>query len=124
MSRQREASGGEALRELRDALHQFVAERDWEQFHTPKNLAAALTVEAAEILEHFQWLRDGSAEELGSDKLAQVREELADVLLYLVMLADKLEVDLLEAAGEKLAKNAEKYPVEKAKGSSKKYTEL
>ena len=80
-------------------------------------------MEAAELLEHFQWLKEGTAAELGPEKLAEVREEMADVLLYLVMLADKLDVDLLAAARDKLEKNALKYPVEKARGSSKKYTE-
>jgi NTP pyrophosphatase (non-canonical NTP hydrolase) len=112
-----------AIAQLRDALRRFAAERDWDQFHSPKNLAAALTVEAAELLEHFQWLKDGTTAELGPEKLAEVREELADVLLYLIRLADKLDVDLVAAARDKLGKNALKYPAEKARGSSKKYTE-
>jgi NTP pyrophosphatase (non-canonical NTP hydrolase) len=111
------------LHELRDALRQFAADRDWDQFHSPKNLATALTVEAAELLEHFQWLKDGTAGELGPEKLAQVRAELADVLLYLIRLADKLDVDLIAAAKDKLEVNARKYPVDRARGSSKKYTE-
>ena len=77
---------------LRDIVRAFVDERDWDQFHTPKNLAAALSVEAAELLEHFQWLQHGRADELGPDKLVQVRHEMADVLVYLVRLADKLDV--------------------------------
>jgi NTP pyrophosphatase (non-canonical NTP hydrolase) len=109
---------------LRDSLRQFAADRDWSQFHTPKNLATALTVEVAELLEHFQWLREGSVAELGPETLADVRQELADVLVYLVMLADKLDVDLLQAARDKLEQNAEKYPVAKARGTSMKYTEL
>jgi NTP pyrophosphatase (non-canonical NTP hydrolase) len=118
-------SGGAAgaLEDLRDALRQFAADRDWDQFHSPKNLATALTVEAAELLEHFQWLKDGSAAELTPGKIGQVREELADVLLYLVRLADKLDVDLVVAARDKLEVNARKYPVEMARGSSKKYTD-
>lgn len=113
-----------AIEELRDALRQFAAARDWDQFHSPKNLAAALTVEAAELLEHFQWLRDGRPTELPAGKLEQIEEELADVLLYLVRLADKLDVDLVAAARDKLKTNAQKYPIDKARGNSKKYTEL
>jgi NTP pyrophosphatase (non-canonical NTP hydrolase) len=105
------SSGIDDLAAVRQFLRQFAADRDWDQFHSPKNLAMALTVEAAELLEHFQWLKEGSVEELGPEKHEQVREEVADVLLYLVMLADRLEVDLLEAGRAKLKKNAEKYPV-------------
>jgi NTP pyrophosphatase (non-canonical NTP hydrolase) len=109
---------------LRDELRRFAAERDWEQFHSPKNLAAALAVEAAELLEPFQWLTEEESRRLTPEQAAAVREEMADVLLYLVRLADKLGVDLGEAAREKLRRNAEKYPVEKARGSSRKYSEL
>ena len=111
------------LDELRSALRQFAAERDWDQFHSPKNLAMALTVEAAELLEHFQWVNEGTSAELTREKQAQIEEELAGVLLYLVRLADKLGVDLLEAARKKLELNACKYPAEQVRGSSKKYTE-
>jgi NTP pyrophosphatase (non-canonical NTP hydrolase) len=112
------------LTELRDALRRFAAERDWEQFHSPKNLAIALSVEAAELLERFQWLGEQDSRSLSPEQLAGVRDELADVLLYLVRLADKLDVDLLEAAKRKIDANAKKYPVEKARGSSRKYTDL
>jgi NTP pyrophosphatase (non-canonical NTP hydrolase) len=112
------------LLELRDRLRVFAAERDWEQFHTPKNLAAALSVEAAELLEHFQWLTDAQSASLDPAKKARVAEELADVLLYLVRLADRLDVNLMDAAVAKIAANAAKYPVEKAKGSMRKYTEF
>jgi NTP pyrophosphatase (non-canonical NTP hydrolase) len=115
---------GDPFVELREALRHFAAERAWDQFHTPKNLATALAVEAAELLEHFQWLKEGVPEELAVGKLTEIREELADVLLYLVRLADKLDVDLLVAAHDKLELNARKYPVDKARGSSRKYTEL
>ena len=87
------------LQPLRDLVRQFVDERDWDQFHTPKNLSAALSVEAAELLEHFQWLHTGDAAELGPDKLVEVRHEMADVLVYLVRLADKLDVDLFGRRG-------------------------
>lgn len=109
---------------LRHALRRFAAEREWDPFHCPKNLAIALSVEAAELLEHFQWLPDTESADLAAETRVRVREELADVLLYLVRLADKLEVDLAAAAFEKIAINARKYPVEKARGNSKKYTEL
>ena len=109
---------------LRDALRAFAAERDWDQFHSPRNLAAALAVEAAELLEPFQWLTDEQSRELSPESRAAVEQEMADVLLYLVRLADKLEVDLEQAARAKIALNAEKYPVDRARGSSRKYDEL
>jgi NTP pyrophosphatase (non-canonical NTP hydrolase) len=111
----------DTLRELRDALRAFAAERDWDQFHSPRNLAAALAVEAAELLEPFQWLTDEQSRDLPPETRASVEQELADVLLYLVRLADKLDVDLPAAARAKIAHNAVKYPVEKARGSSRKY---
>jgi dCTP diphosphatase len=113
-----------SLEELRGALRRFASDRDWDQFHSPKNLAIALSVEASELLEHFQWTLDADSTSLSPDRHAKVREEIADVLLYLVRLADKLDIDLLAAATEKLQINAAKYPVEKARGSSKKYTEF
>jgi NTP pyrophosphatase (non-canonical NTP hydrolase) len=112
------------LASLRDDLRSFAAERDWDQFHSPKNLSSALAVEAAELLEHFQWLTEEQSRSLPRPKLEAVRRELADVLIYLVRLADKLDVDLLAAARVKIAENAVKYPVEKAKGSMRKYTDL
>jgi dCTP diphosphatase len=114
----------DVLSGLRLELRRFAAERDWDQFHSPKNLAMALSVEAAELLEHFQWLSDAESSALGAEARAKVSEELADVLLYLVRLADKLNVDLATAASEKLKVNAVKYPADKARGSSKKYSDL
>jgi NTP pyrophosphatase (non-canonical NTP hydrolase) len=114
----------DSLLQLRDALRAFAAERDWDQFHSPRNLAAALSVEAAELLEPFQWLTDEQSRQLPPEKRVAVEQELADVLLYLVRLADKLEVDLARAAVEKIARNAAKYPADKARGSSRKYTDL
>jgi len=108
---------------LRDRLRKFVAERDWDQFHSPKNLAMALSVEAAELVEHFQWLTEAESQRLAPEKLAEVRDEIADVLVYLVRLADKLDVDLLAAAAQKIDKNALKYPAEKVRGSMKKYSD-
>jgi dCTP diphosphatase len=118
------AFDGDPIGELRQRLRQFAAERDWEQFHTPKNLAIALSVEAGELLEHFQWLTPEQEAQLSAEQLGRVRLEMADVLLYLVRLADRLDVDLVGAAMDKLAINAKKYPVELAKGNAKKYTEL
>jgi dCTP diphosphatase len=111
------------LTQLRDALRQFADERDWDQFHSPKNLASALAVEAAELLERFQWLTEDQSRKLPPEELARVREEMADVLNYLVRLADKLDVNLLDAARDKIKVNAAKYPVEKARGSARKYSD-
>jgi len=109
------------LDSIRDLVRVFVDERDWDQFHTPKNLASALTVEAAELLEHFQWLHSGSAEELGALTLREVSHEMADVLVYLVRLADKLGIDLGVAVDEKMALNRAKYPADKVRGDARKY---
>jgi dCTP diphosphatase len=108
---------------IRDQLRIFVSERDWAQFHTPKNLASALSVEAAELLEPFQWLHSGSVDELSATTLSAIRHEMADVLNYLVMLADRLDVDLLAAAQEKIALNALKYPVAQVRGDARKYSD-
>jgi dCTP diphosphatase len=108
---------------LRDKLRAFAEARDWDQFHSPKNLSMALMVEVAELMEHFQWLTEEQSGNLDAAKKAVVAEELADILLYLVRLSDKLEVDLLEAARHKLEKNAVKYPADRVRGSSKKYSE-
>ncbi|MDP3822996.1 MAG: nucleotide pyrophosphohydrolase [Burkholderiales bacterium] len=113
-----------ALESLRLALRRFAAERDWEQFHSPKNLAAALTVEAAELLEHFQWLTEEQSRNLPADKRAAVGHEIADVLLYLLQIADRLQIDVIAAANEKLALNGEKYPAAQARGTSARSDEL
>lgn len=112
------------LEQLASAVQQFGRERDWHQYHDPKNLTAALIVEAAELLEPFQWLTPEQSLNLPPDKLEAVRQEMADVLIYLVSLANCLKVDLLQAAEAKLAINATKYPVEKARGSCAKSDEL
>ena len=109
---------------LTAAIQHFARERDWEQFNTPKNLACALTVEAGELLEHFQWLTDEQSRTMPPDKLEAVAHECADVFIYLMNLAATLGIDLAEAAQRKLAINALKYPVDKARGSARKYTEL
>ena len=108
---------------IRKQVRQFVVERDWDQFHSPKNLSMALIVEAAEMVEHFQWLTEEQSSNLPPEKLAEVELELADIQIYLISLAEKLKLDLVEAVDKKLALNAKKYPVDKVRGSSKKYTE-
>jgi dCTP diphosphatase len=105
-------------------LRRFAKERDWDQFHSPKNLAAALCVESGEVLEHFQWLTESQSRELSADKRSQIELELADVLLYLLRLSDQLNIDLLDAASRKITINAQKYPVDRARGSAKKYSDL
>jgi dCTP diphosphatase len=112
------------LRALRSQLDRFVAERDWDQFHTPKNLAMALIAESAELLEHFQWLTPEQSCELSQETRAEVELEIADVLLFLLRLCDKLDIDPLQAAHKKLALNALKYPVDKARGRATKYDKL
>ncbi len=109
---------------LRDALRRFAAARDWQQFHTPKNLAMALAVEAAELLEHFQWLTAAQSAHLDARRKRAVADEIADVLLYLIRLADVLDIDALAAARRKMRANARKYPVRRAKGNARKYSEL
>ncbi len=112
------------LEQLAKVVREFGRERDWQLYHTPKNLAAALIVEAAELLEPFQWLTPEESLNLPPQKREAVRQEMADVLIYLVSLANCLEVDLLQAAQDKLVINAAKYPVEKARGSCAKSHEL
>ncbi len=106
---------------LRDQLRAFAAARDWERFHSPKNLATALIVEAAELLEHFQWLTEEESRALPPETKAEVATELADVLLYLVRLADQLGIDLHAAAVAKIAANERKYPADQVRGSARKY---
>ena len=112
------------IESLRNQLRSFAAERDWDQFHSPKNLASALAVEAAELLENFQWLTETESQQLPPEALTAVRAEVADVLLYLIRISDKMGIDLIAAANAKIILNAAKYPVDKARGSNKKYTEL
>jgi NTP pyrophosphatase (non-canonical NTP hydrolase) len=109
---------------LRDQLRAFAAARDWDQFHSPKNLAMALSVEAAELLEIFQWLTEAQSRSLAPEARMAASDEIADVLLYLIRLSDTLGIDPIAAAHRKLVANGEKYPVDKARGNSRKYTEL
>ena len=112
-----------SLESLRDRLREFAQVRDWDQYHTPKNLSMALIAEAAELIEHFQWV-DGNQSHVLAEKTRQsVEEELADILIYLVRISDKLEIDLYDAVERKLEINEKKYPAEKVRGSAKKYTE-
>jgi NTP pyrophosphatase (non-canonical NTP hydrolase) len=112
------------LRRLNEEVNFFVEERDWGAFQTPKNLSMALIVEAAELVEHFQWILPEESDSLANDKKKKVAEELADILIYTVRLADRLGIDLEQCAKDKLTKNCRKYPVEKARGKATKYTEL
>ena len=112
------------LERLRDQLRDFAAARDWDQFHSPKNLAMALSAEAGELLEVFQWLTEEQSRRLTPEAQAAASEEIADVLLYLIRLGDKLGIEPIAAARRKMAANAEKYPADKARGTAKKYTEL
>ena len=112
------------LQQLVREVNQFVEDRDWEQFHTPKNLSMALSVEAAELVEHFQWLTAEQSDSLPADVRAAVGEELADILIYTIMVAQRLGLDLEVAARDKMVQNRRKYPVEKARGLAAKYTEL
>jgi dCTP diphosphatase len=108
---------------LRDIIRGFIEERDWEQFHSPKNLAMALSVEVAEIVEHFQWLTEEQSKNLPPEKLAEIREEIGDVMIYLTELADKLCIDPVEAAKAKVTINGQKYPAELVREKASKYTE-
>jgi NTP pyrophosphatase (non-canonical NTP hydrolase) len=113
----------EALRALQQRVAAFAAARDWEPFHSPKNLAMALSVEAAELVEEFQWLTEEQSRSLDAERRERVRLELADVFIYLLRLADKLGVDVMRAAEDKVALNENKYPAERVRGDARKYTE-
>ncbi len=112
------------IEKIKSILKQFSEERDWEQFHSPKNLSMALSVESSELLEIFQWLTEEESSNLADDKKQHAKEEIADIAIYLLRICTKLDIDLEEAILEKMKKNELKYPVKKAKGSAKKYTEL
>ena len=112
------------LDDLREQLRKFAADRDWDQFHSPKNLAMALSAEAGELLEIFQWLSEAQSRELTPEQHAAAADEIADVLLYLVRLSDRLQIDPIAAASHKMLMNADKYPVDKSRGNSRKYTKL
>jgi len=111
------------LEQLRIRISDFAMQRDWNQFHSPKNLSMALIVEASELVEHFQWMSEKDSFSLPKDKLEEVGEELADILVYLVRIADQLDIDLSNATRKKIKSNEAKYPADMVRGSSKKYTE-
>ena len=113
----------DSLQDLRARVNVFVNERDWAQFHTPKNLAMAMIVEAAELVEQFQWDTPQESVELSTEKREAVSHELADTFVYLLRIAEVLNIDLIEAANQKITLNALKYPVEKVRGSNAKYTQ-
>ena len=114
---------GSQLEQLSRRLRRFARERDWEQFHSPKNLSMALIAECAELVEHFQWLSEEQSQALPPDKFAEVELEMADIQIYLLRLAERLGVDLLGAVERKIAINEHKYPADRVRGSAKKYTE-
>ena len=111
------------LENIKLRLRQFAEERDWDQFHSPKNLAMALITESAELVEHFQWLTEEQSKNLSPEKLKEVAQELADIQIYLIRLADKLNIDLLIAVDKKIGVNAQKYPADRVRGSSRKSTD-
>lgn len=113
----------DSLEALRRRLADFAAARDWDQFHSPKNLSMALIAEAAELVEHFQWLTQSASRALPADKLAEVRLELADIQIYLIRIADKLGVDLIAAANDKIAINESRYPAERVRGDARRAAE-
>ena len=109
--------------QIKERLRDFAAARDWDQFHSPKNLAMAMIVEAAELVEHFQWLTEDQSQTLPPDKLAEVEQEIADIQIYLIRLADKLDTDMEQAVNAKMDLNEKKYPADKVRGSAEKYNE-
>ena len=113
----------DALHALTEEIRTFARERDWDQFHSPKNLSMALIAEAAELLEHFQWTTEEQSYALDPAKFQAVKHEIADVFIYLVRLSDRLEIDLLAAAREKLELNKKKYPADRVRGDARKYSE-
>ena len=113
----------QALDDLKLELREFAKARDWEQFHSPKNLSMALSVEVAELVEHFQWMTENQSAQLDPEKHAAVAYEMADVFIFLLRLSDCMNVDLMEVTKRKIALNHQRYPADKVKGSSKKYSE-
>ena len=109
------------MKEIRQELAEFVKEREWEQFHSPKNLAMALSVEASELLEIFQWKTEEESKKLSPEEIEHLKEEIADVFLYLINLASKYEIDIIEASHAKMVQNRKKYPADLARGKSDKY---
>jgi len=113
-----------AIKEIIEKIKNFRDERDWMQFHDPKNMAVSIIIEASELLEHFQWKTKDEVDKYIKENKSEVREEIADIALYLFELADNLEIDLLDAMNQKLVRNEKKYPPEKARGNHTKYNKL
>lgn len=111
------------LDEMKHKIRKFVEDRDWDQYHTPKNLSMALIAECGELVEHFQWLSEADSREIPAEKLEEISHEIADVFVYLMRLSDKLGIDLVEAVNRKMILNEAKYPAEEVRGSAKKYSE-
>ena len=111
------------LEQLRQRLAQFAAVRNWDQFHSPKNLSMALIAETAELVEHFQWLTEAQSSQLSPEKQYEVSHELADILIYLIRIADKLDVDLIAAAESKILLNENRFPIDKVKGDARRASE-
>lgn len=112
------------ISDLQQMINKFIQDRDWDQFHNPKDMALSLTLEASEVLEHFQWKNEAEVDKYIATHRDDVADELADVLYWVVHMADKLDIDILAAFNKKMLKNEQKYPVSKAKSTPKKYTEL
>lgn len=112
----------DSLQTLRQRINAFVEARDWAQFHSPKNLAMSMIVEAAEVVEHFQWMTEQESRQLDAETKEKVGQELADTFVYLMRIAEVCGIDLIQATNAKIDLNAQKYPVEKCKGSNDKYT--
>lgn len=108
--------------EIRAKLAQFAKDRDWDQFHSPKNLSMALSVEVSELMEHFQWLTEQQSKDLNNEAIEAISQEIADVQIYLLMLAEKLNINIFDSVVDKIKKNEAKYPADKVKGKSDKYT--
>ena len=109
--------------ELKEKIRKFAADRDWDQYHTPKNLSMALIAECGELVEHFQWLTEAESTDIPPEGLEEISHEIADVFVYLLRLSDKLGINIVEAVNHKMLLNEEKYPADEVRGSSKKYTE-
>jgi dCTP diphosphatase len=113
----------DAIADIAEKLRRFAEERDWEQFHSPKNLAMAMTVEVAELLEHFQWLTEEQSNNLPPEKKALAAEEIADIQIYLIRMADKLGIDIHDSVRVKIGQNEKKYPTDRVRGDARKYSE-
>lgn len=109
--------------DLKQKIRKFVNDRDWDQYHTPKNLSMALIAECGELVEHFQWLTEEQSAQISAESLEEISHEIADVFVYLLRLSDKLGIDLVEAVNRKMVLNEIKYPADQVRGSSKKYTD-